>query len=319
MKKTNVAIVGYGNLGRALEEILLKKSEYNLVAIFSRRAVESVYKTKVVNLKNINDYKGKIDILFLAVGSYSDIENCATMLVTNFNIVDCFDTHKKLKSYISNLNDVALQSKTVALSAFGWDPGLMSLMRMLFWAVDKNSPCESFWGKGVSQGHSDALRRVKGVKNALQYTLPNNEILKKCKTLFNYVPLEHEKHKRVCYVAKEPFADKNKIKQEILSMPNYFLGYDTEINFVDEKDIARRQKKLYHKGYVFKNFIDGSHKTKLQFCLSTTSNPHLTATLMIMGVQAVTTLAKAKNFGAYSIADIPIKYYFVNKSYFDFL
>lgn len=319
MKKLNVAIVGYGNLGRALEEVILEKNECNLVAIFSRRKVESLFKTRVFDLKDISDFKGKIDILFLALGSYSDIEKFAPKIAENFNIVDSFDTHAKLKNYISRLNEIAKKSKTVTLSAFGWDPGLMSLMRATFKALDGNSACQSFWGKGVSQGHSDAIRRVDGVKNAIQYTVPNKEVLNKCKRLFDFRPQIYEKHKRICFVAKEKNGVESKIVRDISSMPNYFLGYETEVNFESENDIKRRQKRLAHKGYVFKNFIVCSQKIKLQFSLSTTSNPHLTATLMTMGARAVKRLANEKRFGAYSILDIPIKYYCDEEKIFELL
>ncbi len=319
MQKINVAIVGYGNLGRSMEKILQEKSEYNLIAIFSRRQVESPFGTKIVDLKAINDYKGKIDIVFLTLGSYCDIEMYGEKIAKNFCTIDSFDTHKKIKAYIEKLNKTALKYKTVSLCAFGWDPGLMSLERMIFQAIDQNSPCESFWGKGVSQGHSDAIRRINGVKNAIEYTLPNKEIFDKCKKLFNFSPKETDKHQRLCYVAKKEFVSKSEIEKQIVSMPNYFLGYDTKIVFGDEKDIKKRQKNMQHKGYIFKNFIVDSHKIKLQFSLSTTSNPILTASLMLMGARAVVKLYNEQKFGAYSIMDIPVKYYFENKDCFNLL
>ena len=319
MKKINVAIAGYGNLGQAMEEILIKKQEYNLVAIFSRRKIKSKFKTNVVDIENINDFKGKIDIVFLTLGSYEDIEKFAPQIAKNFNIIDSFDTHTKLKNYLTNLNKIAKNSKTVAISAFGWDPGLMSLVRAIFQSIDSTSPCESFWGKGVSQGHSNAIRRLKGVKNAIQYTIPNKDILIKCKNLFDFTPKKEEKHQRLCYVAKENYSNEKEIKNNILSMPNYFLGFNTKVVFENDKQIKSRQKKLSHKGYVFKNFITCSQKNKLQFYLSTTSNPHFTAVLMIMGAKAVARLVTEKNFGAFTICDIPIKYFLDDKSIFKLL
>ncbi len=317
-RKLNVAIVGYGNLGKALEEILI--TEYNLVAIFSRRTnLTSAYGTHIVSLDKINDYKGKIDIVFLALGSFNDIEKYGQKIARNFNTVDSFDTHRKLKKYICALDKVAKKSKTVTLSSFGWDPGLMSLIRTIFQAIDTKSPCESFWGKGVSQGHSDALRRVDGVKNAIQYTVPNKEILNKCRASFYFSPKEKEKHKRECFIALRQGASKEKIEKVVKSMPNYFLGYDTTVNFEDEKSILKRQTRLSHKGYIFKNFTACSHRFRLKFYVSMTSNPHFTATLMIMGARAVERLVKDKNFGAYSILDIPPKYFCSTSSYYDLL
>ena len=319
MKKINVAIVGYGNLGKAMEEILIKKQEYNLVGIFSRREVKSKLKTKVINVKNINNFKGKIDIVFLTLGSYKDIEEFAPKMAENFNIVDSFDTHTKLKEYVAKLNKIAQHSKTVTLSAFGWDPGLMSLIRAIFQSIDNTSSCESFWGKGISQGHSNALMRLKGVKNAIQYTIPNKDILLKSKKLFDFAPQSKEKHQRLCYVAKEENANEKEIEKNIKSMPNYFLGFNTKVVFEKDKQIKARQKRLFHKGYVFKNFIICSQKNRLQFYLSTTSNPHLTATLMLVGAKAVARLVKEKNFGAFTIFDIPIKYFFENKNFLTLL
>lgn len=319
-KKLNVAIVGYGNIGKALEEILTMKDNYNLVAIFSRRDnLKSAFGTSIVNLNQINDYKGKIDIVFLALGSFNDIEKYGQKIARNFNTIDSFDTHRKLKRYICSLDKVGKKFNTVTLCSFGWDPGLMSLIRTVFQAIDGESPCESFWGKGVSQGHSDAIRRVEGVRNAIQYTLPNKEILNKCRSSFYFSPTEKEKHKRECFISLKDGADKEKIEKVVKSMPNYFLGYDTMVNFEDEKSILKRQTKMSHKGFVFKNFTACSHRFRLKFYVSMTSNPHFTAILMIMGAKAVARLVADKKYGAYSILDIPPKYFCSTSSPYDLL
>ncbi len=307
----NVGIVGYGNLGKALESILICKNNVNLIKIFSRRDnLKSPYKTSFDKLENVSKYVGKIDTLILCVGSYSDLEKIGTLVIKNFNTIDSFDTHSKLKDYILNLNDVAKENKKIALSAFGWDPGVMSLIRVLFDSISDNVDCNCFWGSGVSQGHSDALRRVKGVENAIQYTVPISEVLNQCKRKPNIRPSSFEKHKRICYVSVKSKSDVNKIKNEIISMPNYFKGYKTEVNFVDEIEIKNRQKKLRHKGYIIKNFnILNKYKTKMELILKMDSNPHFTAEIMIMGLNIINKLYCENKFGAYSILDVPISYF----------
>ncbi len=307
----NVGIVGYGNLGKALEDILINKSGVNLVKIFSRREnLKSPYKTSFDKLENISKYVDKINTLFLCVGSYSDVEKIGKVVLKEFNTIDSFDTHSKLKDYILILNEIAKENKKIALSAFGWDPGLMSLIRVLFDSISVNCDCNCFWGSGVSQGHSDALRRVEGVENAIQYTVPQNETLNKCKHKFCFYPLTYDKHKRICYVSVQNGFNTDEIKEKIISMPNYFKGYKTEVNFVDEIEIKNRQKKLKHKGYIIKNFkILNKYKTKMELILKMDSNPHFTAEIMAMGMNIVNKLYKEKKYGAYSILDVPISYF----------
>ena len=310
----NVGIVGYGNLGKALEEVMINDKNVNLVKIFSRRdGLKSRHKTEFDLVENLGVYKGRIDTLYLCVGSYSDIEKIGIKALKNFNTVDSYDTHKKLKDYIHTLDKIAKTSQRVSLSAFGWDPGLMSYIRTVFDGVSLQKS-NSFWGEGVSQGHSNAIRKIAGVKNAIQYTVENEEIIKKCQNNFNFIPNDFEKHKRICFVAVDDDADKEKISRQIGNMPNYFAGYETEVNFVSEEEILKMQEVLSHKGYIVENFqILDKYQSKMEFSLDLQSNPHFTAQMMSLGGRIVEKLCEEKRFGAYSILDIPASY-FLNKS-----
>ena len=312
MKKIKVGIVGYGNLGKAIEEIVVNKDEFELVAIFSRRkGLKSKFQSHFELTDDLKKYKGIIDIIFLSVGSFSDIEHLSKKVACDFNFVDSFDTHKKLKDYVLTLDEVAKENQKVTLSAFGWDPGLMSMIRVLFDGLSKDGgKAMSFWGKGVSQGHSDAIRRVDGVKNAIQYTIPKDEILRKCKRLYNYNLKDNEKHDRLCFVTTNAGADKKKIENDIKTMQNYFVGYDTKVNFVDEETVETMQKKMSHKGYIVDNYkIVNKFKTRLELKLVLQSNPYFTANIMIVGAKIVDRLLEENKFGAYTILDIPVKYF----------
>ena len=312
MKKINVGIVGYGNLGKGVESAINHSEYFNLVKIFSNRTgLTSPFNSSFEETKNLEKYAGKIDILFLCGGSYSDIEKVGPRAIKLFNTVDSFDTHAKLEKYINSLDKMAKNSQKVAVSAAGWDPGLMSMMRIIFNSVSPvHTPANAFWGMGVSQGHSDAIRRVNGVKNAIQYTVPNQKIVKRCETEFDYVPQGTEKHSRLCYVVLEEDADKEAVKNEIINMPNYFLGYNTTVKFVNEEKLKKMQEKMFHKGLVVKNFkCSDKHATQLKFTLDVESNPFFTAEVMVTLGCAVYKLNKEKKFGAYSVFDIPLSYF----------
>ena len=311
MKKPNVAIVGYGNLGKGVESALYHGKNFKLTKIFSNRTgLTSPFGTKFEKTSNLEKYAGKIDILFLCCGSFSDIEKIGPQAIKMFNTVDSFDTHAKLANYITNLDSLAKESNKVAVSAGGWDPGLMSMIRLIFNSISPvHTPANSFWGMGVSQGHSDAIRRIEGVKNAIQYTVPNKKIVKNCSKEFDYVPVSTQKHLRQCYVVLEEGADANKVKDEIVNMPNYFLGYKTTVKFVNEEKLKKMQQKMFHKGHVVKNFkCSDKHATKLTFDLAVDSNPHFTAEILVTLACAVAKLSNEQKYGAYSVFDLPLSY-----------
>lgn len=310
-KQFKVAIVGYGNLGKGVESALQQRPEFTLVKIFSNRAgLRSPFGTEFELTKNIANYAKRIDMLFLCGGSFSDIEKIGPKTIKLFNTVDSFDTHAKLEKYISSLDKLAKRSKKVAVSAGGWDPGIMSMMRLLFNSIaPDHSPAVAFWGAGVSQGHSDAIRRIKGVKNAIQYTIPNMSIVRKCEKKFDYVPEATEKHTRECFVVLEDGVDQESIKKQIVSMPNYFLGYKTTVKFVTEEKLKKMQEKMFHKGYVTKHFkCSEKYATKISFNLDIESNPYFTAEVLVMLGVAVSKLTSEKKYGAYSVLDLPLTY-----------
>ena len=311
MKKPRVAIVGYGNLGKGVESALQNAKHFRLAKIFSNRTgLVSPFGTKFEKTSNLRKYAGKIDILFLCGGSFSDIQKLGPQTIKMFNTIDSFDTHAKLASYISNLDRVAKDKGKVAICAGGWDPGLMSMIRLIFNSISPmHVPASSFWGKGVSQGHSDAIRRIKGVENAIQYTIPNKKIVKLCSKKMDYKPFCTQKHKRLCYVALKVGADANKVKSQIVNMPNYFLGYKTIVKFVSAQKLKKKQQRMFHKGYVVKNFgCDNKYATKLSFELKTQSNPFFTAEILVSLACAVVKLSNEQKFGAYSVFDLPLSY-----------
>lgn len=294
MKKIRIGIVGYGNLGKAVEELIFNDERFELVCIFSRRNIVAKY-AQVEKTENISKFKNKIDLVFLCGGSSSSLMSDAKNCLKYFCTIDAFDTHKKIGNHIKECKKIAKENKKVAFCSFGWDPGLFSLIRVLFNSLGEKT--YTTWGEGVSQGHSEAIRRIKNVKDAVQYTIPNNEIVKKIKCGQNVDNLQ-ELHLRKCYVvAKNEFHEQ--IKMKIINMPNYFKGFETEVEFVNEGEILK-YKKLYHAGEVFTN------GEKYGFYLKTDSNPKTTASVMISYSVVLYNYYKKQKYGAFSILDIPI-------------
>ena len=298
----NVGIVGYGNLGHAVEEELLKKTDFNLVGIFSNQNLDSV-----ISPKELEKYKDKIDLLFLCVGSYNNVEKTASKLAKDFSFIDAYDNHANLKKYISNLDDLAYRNNNVVISACGWDPGLFSYMRGLFDSLGY-SPY-TFWGKGTSQGHTQAIKTIDGVVDAIQFTIPNDEIVENIKNGFDEKPGKRF-HKRDCFVVCNDF-DKDRIEFEIKNMPDYFLGYETTVHFVTQKQLDL-MKSYSHKGQVL------TKNNTMNFSLDLKSNPNFTAKVMIAYSKTIKKLKNEGKFGAYSIMDIPLKS-ILNKNEFEYL
>ena len=228
MDKIKVGILGYGNLGRGVELAVSKAEDMELVAVFTRRDnVVTNMGIKCINVNKIEEYKDRIDVLIMCGGSATDLPVQGVQMIKNFNTVDSFDTHAKIPEYFANMDKVAKQNGKLGIISVGWDPGLFSMARMLFGAVLPDGNDYTFWGKGVSQGHSDAIRRVNGVKAGIQYTIPKDEALAKVRNAENPVLSAREKHLRECFVVLEDGADKAKVESEIKNMPNYFADYDT--------------------------------------------------------------------------------------------
>ena len=307
-----VGIVGYGNLGRGVTLAVNKAEDLECVGIFTRRAPESVKPVvdfPVYSMEKLNDFKGKIDVLLLCGGSATDLPNTTAQLLKDFNTVDSFDTHAKIPEYFEKLDAVAKENGTLSAISIGWDPGVFSIARMLFGAVLPDGKDYTFWGKGVSQGHSDAIRRIKGVKNAIQYTIPKEDALNAVRNGSNPELSTRDKHLRECFVAIEDGADKNAIESEIKNMPNYFADYDTIVNFVSAEEVLTMQKKLSHGGFVFRSgntTNENSHLLELSLRLD--SNPEFTGSVLTAYGRAVAKLHKEGKTGCVTVYDIPLKY-----------
>lgn len=298
MKRIKVGILGYGNLGKSVESIISNDQRFKLVAIFSRRNVKARF-APVDFSANLSKYKGKIDVMFLCGGSSSNLMQQAQDALKLFNCIDAFDTHKKISQHIKNCNLTAKQNQKVAFCSIGWDPGLFSLMRTLFNAIGYKT--FTAWGKGVSQGHSEAIRCIKGVNDAVQYTVPNEKLIKQIKNNEYFGEINDKSlHTRECYVVAHP-KNRCQIVEKILNMPNYFKGYKTKISFIDEIKM-QKHKKLFHAGEVF------TCGDELNFKLKTDSNPTITAKIMVAYSTVLFNYYKAKKFGAYSILDIPFSH-----------
>ncbi len=315
-----VGIVGYGNLGRGVCYAVEKAQDLECVGIFTRRAPEKLNPVVNFPVYSINDllkFKGQIDVLLLCGGSATDLPETTANLLKDFNTVDSFDTHAKIPEYFAKLDKVAKENRTLSAISIGWDPGLFSIMRMLLGAVLPEGNDYTFWGKGVSQGHSDALRRIEGVKNAIQYTIPKEQALNAVRSGANPKLSTREKHLRECFVAVEEGADKEKIEKQIKTMPNYFADYDTIVNFVSEEEVSEMQKKLSHGGFVFrsgKTTQDNSHL--VEFSLKLDSNPEFTGSVLTAYARAVAKLSKEGKTGCLTVFDIPLSYLSPNSNEF---
>ena len=310
--KIKVGIVGYGNLGKALEEMLLKDKRFKLVAIFSRRVVVSKFNTPIEPYDEFLTYKKKINIMFLCGSSASDIQIQAPEISKYFNIINSFDIHSRLTKLTKELDLINKQYKTVSLSAVGWDPGLLSIIRCLCFGISDEIP-STFWGKGVSMGHSDAVRKIDGVIDAVQFTVPNKDAMifsKKMKSCENIA-----KHNRECYVVSNLGEENRKIiAEKIKNIPNYFKGQPTHVEFVSQIELIRLEKNMSHKGTVINPFyLSKNKKAYLEFVAKMDSNPHFTAKIMLRFAFGVMNFVLSQNFGAFLPIDIPISSLFSEK------
>lgn len=310
MDKIKVGILGYGNLGRGVELAVSKAEDMELVAVFTRRDnVVTNMGIKCINVNKIEEYNDRIDVLIMCGGSATDLPVQGVQMIKNFNTVDSFDTHAKIPEYFANMDKVAKQNGKLGIISVGWDPGLFSMARMLFGAVLPDGNDYTFWGKGVSQGHSDAIRRVNGVKAGIQYTIPKDEALKKVRNAENPVLSAREKHLRECFVVLEDGADKAKVESEIKNMPNYFADYDTIVHFVSEQELKQNHNKMPHGGFVIRsgNTTD-EHKHVLELSIKLDSNPEFTSSVLTAYARAIAKLAKEGKTGAVTVFDIPLSY-----------
>ena len=309
MDKIKIAICGYGNLGKGIESEIPKSKDMELVAIFTRRNPESLVtksSVPIININDINNWKDKIDVVIMCGGSATDLPNQVPEIAKSFNTVDSFDTHAKIPEYYNTVNESSLVGNKTSIISGGWDPGMFSLMRLYADSILKNGFTYTFWGKGVSQGHSDAIRRISGVKNAIQYTIPIEKAMDRVRNGENPDLQTNEKHLRECFVAAEEGANKEKIEKEIKTMPNYFADYNTIVHFISEEELKQKHSKMSHGGFVIHGGETGEgNKQIIEYSLKLDSNPEFTASVLIALARANYRMNRNGQYGAKTIFDIP--------------
>ena len=312
--KTKVAIVGYGNLGKGVEAALLKNDDMSLMGIFTRRnagELKTATNSKVYNLNEIENYKNKIDVVIICSGSAKDLPLQTPLLAKNFNVIDSFDTHAKINEHFANVDKACKDNNTVGIISVGWDPGMFSLARLYGNAILPDGKDYTFWGKGVSQGHSDAIRGIKGVIDARQYTIPVEAALDEVRKGNNPELTTRQKHTRLCYVVAEEGADKAFIENEIKTMPNYFADYDTTVNFITLEEMKNEHSGLPHGGIVIrtgKTGLKNDNNHIIEYKLKLDSNPEFTSSVLVAYARAAARLYKEGNFGCKTVFDIPPSY-----------
>lgn len=314
MSKIRIGIVGYGNIGRGVEAAVKQNSDMELVAVFTRRSPEDLKinteSAKVVNISDAEKYVNDIDVMILCSGSATDLPVQGVEFAKMFNTVDSFDTHAKIPEYFESVNGSAISSGKTSIISIGWDPGLFSIIRMISGAVLPVGEDYTFWGKGVSQGHSDAIRRVEGVKNGIQYTIPVQKAVESVRRGENPELTTREKHTRECFIVAKDGADRAKIESDIKNMPNYFSDYDTTVNFITEEEFKQNHTKMPHGGLVLRSGVtgDGSNQHVIEFSLKLDSNPEFTGSVLVAYARAANRLSKEGSKGAKTIFDVPVSY-----------
>ena len=307
-----IGILGYGNLGKGVELSIKQNPDMELVAIFTRRKPEDLKinsNTKVVNISEIEEWKDKIDVLIICSGSASDLPKQTPQFAKIFNVVDSFDNHGKIPEHFENVDKVAKENNHTALISAGWDPGMFSLNRIYANAILPEGKDYTFWGKGVSQGHSDAIRRIEGVKNAKQYTIPKEDALKSVRNGENPTFSARQMHARECFVVAEDGADLTKIEKEIKTMPNYFEPYDTTVHFISEEEFNKNHTEIPHGGFVIRTGKTAGDKSHIiEYSLKLESNPEFTSSVLVAYARAVYRLSKEGQIGCKTVFDVAPKY-----------
>ena len=310
-----VGILGYGNLGRGLECAIKQNDDMELKAVFTRRNPETVkiltQSAKVCSIDDILNYKDEIDVLVLCGGSATDLPVQTPEYAKYFNVVDSFDTHAKIPEHFNNVDKNAKDNGKVAVISVGWDPGMFSLNRLYAGAVLPNGKDYTFWGKGVSQGHSDAIRRVQGVLDAKQYTVPVPEALSAVREGSNPDLTTRQKHTRECFVVAEDGADLARIEKEIKEMPNYFADYDTTVTFISKEELLKNHSGIPHGGFVIRSGKTGWNNENghiIEYSLKLDSNPEFTSSVIASYVRACYKLYKEGDKGCKTVFDIAPKY-----------
>ncbi len=310
-----IGIMGYGNLGRGIECAIRQNPDMELAAVFTRRDPKTVSiltdGAAVCSVSEAEDWKDKIDVMILCGGSATDLPEQTPKYASMFNVVDSFDTHARIPEHFANVDAAAKQSGKTGIISVGWDPGMFSLNRLYANAILPDGKDYTFWGKGVSQGHSDAIRRVEGVKDAKQYTIPVEAALDAVRNGENPELTTREKHTRECFVVLEEGADAAKVKAEIKNMPNYFSDYDTTVHFISQEELDKNHSGIPHGGFVLrsgKTGWEGEHSHLIEYSLKLDSNPEFTSSVLIAYARAAYRLHKEGQSGCKTVFDIAPAY-----------
>ena len=310
-----IGILGYGNLGRGVECAVKQNDDMELVAVFTRRNPEDVKiltETAIVcNVADVEDWKDKIDVMIICGGSATDLPKQTPVYAKMFNVIDSFDTHARIPEHFANVDAAAKEGGHVGIISVGWDPGMFSLNRLYANAILPDGNDYTFWGKGASQGHSDAIRRVEGVKDGKQYTIPVEAALKAVRNGENPELTTRQKHTRECFVVLEEGADAAKVEEEIKTMPNYFSDYDTTVHFISEEELKANHSGIPHGGFVLrsgKTGWDGENKHLIEYSLKLDSNPEFTSSVLIAYARAAYRLASEGQSGCKTVFDIAPAY-----------
>ena len=307
-----IGIYGYGNLGRGIESAIRQNSDMQLVAVFTRRPPETVKlctdNVPVVHTDNVLEYTDKIDVMIICGGSATDLPVQTPELCESFCVIDSFDTHAKIPEHFERVDKAAKAASKTAMISVGWDPGMFSLNRLYASTILPEGKDYTFWGKGVSQGHSDAIRRINGVSDAKQYTIPVEEALADVRTGNEPELTTREKHKRECYVVPEEGADLDRIEKAIKERPNYFADYDTTVHFITKEELQRDHSGIPHGGFVIRTGKTGFNKENnhvIEYSLKLDSNPEFTASVIVAYARAVARLHAEGSYGCKTVFDIP--------------
>lgn len=306
-----IGISGYGNLGRGVECAIRQNPDMELAAVFTRRDPESVSilteGVPVVKITEVQEWTDKIDVMILCGGSATDLPEQTPYLASMFNVIDSFDTHARIPEHYANVDEAAKKSGKIGIISVGWDPGMFSLNRLYANAILPDGKDYTFWGKGVSQGHSDAVRRIEGVKDAKQYTIPVDAALEAVRNGENPELTTREKHTRECFVVLEEGADAAKVEEAIKTMPNYFSDYDTTVHFISEEELKRDHSGIPHGGFVLrsgKTGWNGENSHLIEYSLKLDSNPEFTSSVLVAYARAAYRLAQEGQSGCRTVFDI---------------
>ena len=314
MDKIKIGIVGYGNIGRGVEQAIKRNDDMELAAVFTRRDPATVsIQTEGAAVKHFDDMvsmKGEVDVMILCGGSATDLPVIGPEVAASFNTIDSFDTHAKIPEYFANVDKAAKEGNNISIISVGWDPGMFSLNRLYAESILVQGSTYTFWGKGVSQGHSDAIRRIDGVKNAIQYTVPIEDAVEQVRSGSEPELTTRQKHLRECYVVAEEGADLAAIEKQIVEMPNYFADYDTTVTFISQEELDRDHKGIPHGGSVIRTGVtgDGTNKHVIEFSLKLDSNPEFTGSVLAACARAAYRMNKEGMTGCKTIFDIAPAY-----------